>query len=107
MLAANSRNLACFFGSQARLHLAWIAAQPIHWLHHSYDYGPSIHAGSRIQHCGPVYAGQAFTVAGRCVDAYERKGHHYIVNDTVLLGESGDCLSQVRHTSVFQVAKRS
>ncbi len=99
--------LACFYGPEARLHPAWIAAQPIHWLHHSYDYGPSIHAGSRIQHRAPAYAGQVLTVAGRCVDAYERKGHHYIVNDTLLLSESGDCLSQVRHTSVFQVAKRA
>ena len=98
--------MACFYGSNARIHPAWIAEQPIHWLHHSYDYGPSIHAGSRIQHRSPAYAGQTVTVTGRCVDAYERKGHHYIVNDTVLLGASGDCLSQVRHTAVFQVAKR-
>ena len=98
--------LDCFFGPQARIHPSWTAQQPIHWLHHSYDYGPSIHAGSRIQHHAAAYAGQTFTMAGRCVDAYERKGHHYIVNDTLLLGESGDCLSQVRHTSVFNVAKR-
>ena len=98
--------LPCFYGPDARVHPAWIATQPIHWLHHSYDYGPSIHAGSRIQHCASAHAGQSFTVAGRCIDAYERKGHHYIVNDTVLLGEAGQLLSQVRHTSVFRVAKR-
>ncbi len=99
--------LPCFYGPDARVHPAWIAAQPIHWLHHSYDYGPSIHAGSRIQHCVKANAGQSFTVAGCCIDAYERKGHHYIVNDTVLLGETGALLSQVRHTSVFRVAKRN
>ncbi len=98
--------MSCFYGPEARVHPSWIASQPIFWLHHSYDYGPSIHAGSRIQHCARANVGQSFTVAGRCVDAYERKGHHYIVNDTVLLGEGGERLSQVRHTSVFQVAKR-
>lgn len=98
--------LTCFYGQEARVHPAWIAEQPIRWLHHSYNYGPSIHASSRIQHCAGAYAGQTFTVAGHCVDAYERKGHHYIVNDTVLLGEDGQSLSQVRHTSIFRVAKR-
>jgi len=95
-----------FCGDAPRVHPAWIAEQPIHWLHHSYDYGPSIHAKSRIQHVAPAYAGQTFSVAGRCIDAYERKGHHYIVNDTELLAEDGRLLAQVRHTSVFQVAKK-
>ena len=43
-------SLDCFFGSDASIHPAWIAEQPIHWLHHSYNYGPSIHTESRIQH---------------------------------------------------------
>lgn len=95
-----------FFGDQARVHPAWICEQPIHWLHHSYDYGPSIHAQSHIQHIAPARAGQTFVVAGKCVDAYERKGHHYMVNDTEIRGSEGACLAQIRHTVVFEVAKR-
>ena len=98
--------LQCFYGENARVHPAWIAEQPIHWLHHSYDYGPSIHAQSRIQHLAPVLSGQTFVVARRCTDGYERNGHHYIVNDTELRSERGECVAQVRHTCVFQIAKR-
>ena len=32
-----------FLGEDAVIHPGWIAEQPIHWLHHSFDYGPAIH----------------------------------------------------------------
>lgn len=67
--------------------------------------GPSIHATSRIQHAAPVFAGQNFVVSGKRVDAYERRGRHYIVLDVELRGDEGACLVQIRHTSVFHVAK--
>jgi hypothetical protein len=58
--------------------------QPIYWLHHSFSYGPAIHTESRIQHrCRGRR--QQLVVIGRCVDAFERKGHHYIVNDAEIL----------------------
>lgn len=94
-----------FFAPNARLHTAWIAEQLIHLLHHSYDYGPSIHAQSHIQHLRPVCAGQTFSVTGICKEAYERKANHYIVNDGAIWSESGDELVRIRHTSVFRIRK--
>lgn len=97
---------ALFTGDRARLHPGWLTARPIELLHHSYDYGPSIHAKSQIQFLAPAEAGQTLTVAGRFIEAYERKGHHYGVTDSVILGEHGRQLVRLRHTSIFQVAKR-
>ena len=38
--------LECLLSEQPRLHPGWIASQLTHLLHHSYDYGPAIHAAS-------------------------------------------------------------
>ncbi|MCZ6871605.1 MAG: MaoC/PaaZ C-terminal domain-containing protein [Gammaproteobacteria bacterium] len=98
--------LEYFLSQRPRLHPGWIASQLTHLLHHSYDYGPAIHAASHMQHLRPAYAGQTLTVAGHCVEVYERKGHHYIVNDGAILGEEGEILVRIRHTAIFRVAKR-
>ena len=97
--------LDCFYGSDASIHPAWIAEQPIHWLHHSYNYGPSIHTESRIQHLREGRVGQTYRVAGICRDAYERKGHHYIVNDTEIRDAADRAVARVQHTAIFRVRK--
>jgi acyl dehydratase len=99
-------SLQCFLSEPPRLHPGWIASQLTHLLHHSYEYGPAIHTASHIQHLAPAYAGQTLTVAGTCVETYERKGHHYIVNDGAILSEGGEVLVRLRHTAIFEVAKR-
>ena len=93
-------------GEQALAHPGWIAARMTPLIKHSYDYGPAIHARSEIQHLAPARAGQTFTIAGRFVSAYEEKGHHYAVVDGLVLAEDGGAVAQIRHTVIFQVAKR-
>lgn len=92
-------------GARPRIHPGWIAAQMTPLLHHSYDYGPSIHTRSQIQHIAAAFAGQQITFAGRFRETYERKGHHYAVIDGVMLGESGAPLARLRHTTIFRIAK--
>ena len=99
--------LAIFFGASPFVHPAWLASQPIYLLHHSYDYGPAIHAESHIQHLGVARAGQDFLVAGRCVAAYARKGHQYVVNDCLIRSANGHDVARIRHTVIYQVAKRT
>lgn len=99
--------LPCFSGSGARAHPAWLASQPIHLLHHSYSYGPAVHTASRIQHCAPILVGADLVIAGRCVEAFARKGHEYIVNDVGILGATGDLLALFRHTAIYRLAPQS
>jgi acyl dehydratase len=89
-----------------RIHPGWLAAQMTPLIHHSYNYGPAIHARSQIQNLRPALLGQTVTVAGHFLQAYERKGHHYGVVDGVILGEDGSELCYIRHTTIFEVAKR-
>lgn len=94
-----------FTGERPLLHPGWIAARPIRALHHSYDYGPSIHAKSLIQLVSAPHTGNLVTTA-KFVEAYERKGHHYAVIDCATYDEGGRELIRQRHTNIFQVAKR-
>ena len=87
------------------LHPGWLAMQPIHWLHHHYDYGPSIHAASRMQLLSTATAGSQVRVAGTCVDAYERRGHHYIVNSCALRADDA-LVAQLEHTAIFRIRER-
>ena len=100
-----SETLACFYGEAAHIHPAWLANQPIYWLHHSFSYGPAIHTESRIQHRRDARVGQDLLVLGRCARAFERKGHQYIVNDVEILDELGESVAAIRHTAIYLVAK--
>lgn len=93
-------------GARPRIHPAWLAGRATPLLHHSYDYGPSIHTRSQIQHLAPGFAGETVTVAGRFVDAYERKGRAYAVLDCLLLGAQGQSLAALRHTTIYQLPTR-
>ncbi len=100
-----SETMACFYGDAARVHPAWLANQPIYWLHHSFAYGPAIHTASRIQHRCDARVGPDYLVLGRCVDAFERNGHQYIVNDVEILDDTERSIAVIRHTAIYQVAK--
>jgi len=100
-----NETLPIFYGADARVHPAWLANQPIYWLHHSYSYGPAIHTESRIEHIRGARVGQDFTVLGRCADAFERKGHRYIVNDVEIVDAADRLIARIRHTAIYQVAK--
>ncbi|MCE7927336.1 MAG: hypothetical protein HUU14_09585 [Dehalococcoidia bacterium] len=93
-------------GARPLVHPGWMAGRMTRLIHHSFDYGPSIHARSQVQNLARAEAGQTLTVAGVFVDAYERKGHHYAVADGLVLAEDGRELCRLRHTTVFEVARR-
>ena len=89
-----------------RIHPGWLAARMTPLIHHSYHYGPAIHARSQVQNLRAAVLPQTVTVAGHFLQAYERKGHHYGVVDGVIVGEDGSELCYIRHTTIFEVAKR-
>ncbi len=93
-------------GEHPRLHPSWMAARATPFMHHSFDYGPSIHTRSQIQHLAPGYGGQTIVVSGTFMETFERKGHHYGVVDCVVASEEGVELAALRHTTIYQVAKR-
>ena len=96
-----------FVGDAPLAHPAWLASQPIYLLHHNFDYGPAIHAQSHIQHLAQASVDTNYLVAGTCIDSYEHKGHYYMVNDCLLRDGAGIDVARIRHTVIYQVARRA
>ena len=96
-----------FSGDRPRLHPGWIAGRPEDLLRHNFDIPASMHTRSRVQHLAPAAAGGPIVVAARCIEAYERKGHHVGVFDCLVLDESGVRLAHMRHTTIFRIAPRT
>ncbi len=97
---------ALFLGDRPLLHPGYVAMRPIRVLHHSFHYGPAIHAKSQIQFLRPAHAGGELVTTAQFVEAYERKGHHYAVIDCATYGAEGNEVIRQRHTNIFGVAKR-
>lgn len=92
-----------YYGAGARCHPAWLAGRMIDLLHHSYHYGPAIHTQSQIQNLASAHVDQTFTVTGHCSGAFEKNGHHYIVNDGAIWSEDKTELVRLRHTAIFKL----
>jgi hypothetical protein len=90
-------------GPRARCHPSWLAGRLIYLLHHSFDYGPAIHTNSHIQHLAPAHVDQEFTITGHCREAFDRNGHHFIVNDGSIWSEDRTELVRLRHTAIFKL----
>jgi hypothetical protein len=70
----------------------------------NYILGPWIHASSEIRNARSARDGEHLHVRGNIVDAYERKGHEFVVLDVAIL--SGDALvSRIRHTAIWKLRK--
>ena len=67
------------------------------------EFGPWIHTRSQIRYLGPALAGRTFTYHGQLVDAYERRGHHYAVLDIFCQDDTGQPVTQVRHTAIYKL----
>lgn len=92
-----------FAGDGGLIHPGWIAARMTPLLKHSYEYGPSIHIRSQVQHLATAKAGQAFTMVGTFLRAYEQNGHHVAELDGSLLAEDGTECARMRHTTIFRI----
>jgi hypothetical protein len=64
--------------------------------------GPWIHASSELTNFSAAHDGELITVRGSIADAFERKGHEFVVLDLLL--SAGDRLvQQVRHTAIYRI----
>jgi hypothetical protein len=94
-----------FAGERPRIHPGWLAGRFEDLLRHNFAIPASMHTRSQVQHLAPAYASQTVVSAARMVEAYERKGHHFGVFDCLVLGEGGQELARIRHTTIFRIAE--
>jgi len=93
-----------FIGPERFAHPAVILGLANELLMHNYTLGPWIHAASEVRNANPAHDGEHLRVRGKIVDAYERKGHEFVVLDVAIL--SADALiSRIRHTAIWKPKK--
>jgi acyl dehydratase len=93
-----------FIGLERCAHPAVILGLANELLMHNYSLGPWIHSASEVRNAHPAHDGEHLRVRGKIVDAYERKGHEFVVLDVAVL--SGEVLiSRICHTAIWKPRK--
>jgi hypothetical protein len=99
-----SAPLDAFIGAERFAHPAIILGLANELLMHNYSLGPWIHSSSEVRNASPARDGEHLHVRGKIADAYEKKGHEFIVLDAAIL--MGDRLvARIRHTAIWKLRK--
>jgi acyl dehydratase len=99
-----SAPLDAFIGPERFAHPAIILGLANELLMHNYTLGPWIHASSEVRNRKPVRDGEHLEVRGKIADAFERKGHEFVILDVAILS-AGALVSRIRHTAIWKPAK--
>jgi hypothetical protein len=99
-----SAPLDAFIGPERFAHPAIILGLANELLMHNYNLGPWIHASSEVRNAKPARDGEHLEVRGKIADAFERKGHEFVILDVAILS-AGALLSRIRHTAIWKPAK--
>jgi acyl dehydratase len=95
------------FRAALRLEPAWPARLGNHVLMASVALPPWIHVETRTRHLSAVRNGEAVEVRALVAGAWERRGHHFVDLDVLVLGEGGRPAAHLRHVAIVQLASRS
>jgi hypothetical protein len=93
-----------FVGARRLAHPAIMLGLANELLMQNYELGPWIHAASEVRNAQAARDGERLQVRGKIVDAYERKGHEFVVLDVAILSGEG-LVSRVRHTAIWKPRK--
>jgi hypothetical protein len=100
-----SAPLDAFIGPDRFAHPAIILGLANEVMMHNYALGPWIHASSEVRNASQVRDGEQVQVRAKIVDAYERKGHEFVVLDVAVLTKDR-WIARIRHTAIWRPRKR-
>ena len=70
--------------------------------HYNIKLGPWIHTASDVQHYNLPVMSEEIQLSGKILDAYERRGHHYVVLDLAAISESSKPIARIKHTAIIK-----
>jgi hypothetical protein len=73
----------------------------------NFKLGPWIHAASEVTNWSAALPGEDISARGRIHDRFERKGHEFVVVDVMLIANESRLLQTVRHTAIYQPARKA
>jgi hypothetical protein len=68
--------------------------------------GPWMHVGSDVTNYGLVADGDQVSTRGRIAGLFERKGHHFVDLDLLMVINGNRPVLHVRHTAIYDIARR-
>jgi acyl dehydratase len=71
-------------------------------LSHNVALGPWMHVGSTIRHFAVAHVGDELSVQARVTANYERKGHHFVDAEVLVLANRTTPLAQIAHVSIWR-----
>jgi acyl dehydratase len=95
-----SAPLDAFIGDERLAHPAIILALANEILMSNFILGPWIHSSSEVRNASAAHDGEHLEVRAKIVDAYERKGHEFVVLDVAIPN-----VARIRHTAIWQPRK--
>ncbi len=87
-----------------RLEPAWPARLGNAVLMANVDLPPWIHVETRTRHLAELRDDEPVEVRALVAGAWERRGHHFVDLDVLVLGESGRPAAHLRHVAIVQLA---
>lgn len=101
--AKDLHNSLWFRSAQPPVHPGWIVDQMAQLIQHSQRRLPLLYTNIKLQFFSRLVSGQRVTTTGNFKRAYDQHSNHVCVVDGLLLGEQGQRIAQMQHTSIFQV----
>jgi hypothetical protein len=101
--AKDLHNSLWFRSANPPVHPGWIVDQMAQLIQHSNRRLPLLYTNIKLQFFSRLVSAQRVTTTGHFRRAYDHKNNHVCVVDGSLLGEQGQRVAQMQHTSIFQV----
>jgi hypothetical protein len=98
--------LPIYYGERAAAHPATLLGLANQVLMRNFELGPWIHTSSDLINRSAAHNGEDISVRGRIHDVFERKDHEFLTLDLLLVADGNRVVQQVRHTAIYQIAKR-
>lgn len=99
--------LPIYRGPEAVCHPAFLLAEANQILVDNVALGPWIHTASVVQHYSLLQGGETLSLRGRVAEAFERRGHEFVVLDLGMFADGARPVAQIRHTAIIRLRERS
>ncbi|MBI3457514.1 MAG: hypothetical protein HY002_17175 [Candidatus Rokubacteria bacterium] len=95
--------LGAYRGAGALAHPGLVLQQANRALSENVSLGPWVHVSSDLVHCGLARVGDRLTTRGRVVRVFEKKGHHFVDLDLLIVANDTRPVMHVRHRAIYQL----
>lgn len=106
---ANARQVAEFlepstvYAARGIVHPGWLQRLALRNAHASFAHAtPPIYISTRGQHFSPARVGDLLEVSGAITRLWERKGHHYMASEQLVIANRERAVMRIDRTTIYQ-----